>query len=207
MRTSSGFRIQGVRADGSAWTCEAGMVVNCLWEGRLELDEQMGVLPKRKWVYRLRYRLLGQLSPELAGLPSFTIVLGPYGDVVVYPQREAYMSWYPACMQGWCTTLTPPPAWEDACNGQADDRLTRPIVRDALAALDTIIPGILRSRVEVVDAGIICSWGESDISDPGSELHNRFDIGVQSYDGYHSVNTGKFTCAPLFAQQLVEAIR
>jgi hypothetical protein len=117
VRTSAGFRVSGVRSDGSAWTREAGLVVNCLWEGRLELDRQMGVIPQRNWVYRLKYRLLGELSRNLVGLPSFTMVLGPYGDIVAYPSTRTYISWYRACMQGWSTTLTPPPSWEGACNG------------------------------------------------------------------------------------------
>jgi hypothetical protein len=207
VRTSAGFRVEGVQADGSGWTREAGIVVNCLWEGRLALDHQMGLIPRRKWVYRLKYRLLGELSRNLVGLPSFTMVLGPYGDIVVYPSALAYMSWYPACMRGWCTTLTPPPAWESVCNGEADSKLTLPIAQEALAAFDCIVPGILSSKIEAVDAGIICSWGESDISDPESELHERFEVGVQSYDGYYSIDTGKFTCAPFFAQQFLNAIR
>jgi len=207
MRTSAGFRVEGVHVDGFAWTREAHIVVNCLWEGRLALDHQMGVIPRRKWVYRLKYRLLGELSSNLAGLPSLTMVLGPYGDIVVYPSEQAYISWYPACMRGWSTTLVPPPAWESVCKGDADSKLTLPIVQETLAAFGCIVPGILSSKIEAVDAGIICSWGESDISDPESELHERFDIGVQSYDGYYSIDTGKFTCAPFFAQQFLNAIR
>ena len=76
MRTSAGFRLDGVQPDGCAWTREAEIVVNCLWEGRLALDHQLGVIPRRKWVYRLKYRLLGELSRNLIGLPSFTMVLG-----------------------------------------------------------------------------------------------------------------------------------
>jgi hypothetical protein len=207
VRTSAGFRVRGVQADGEPWTREAEIVVNCLWDGRLELDQQVGLLPRHKWVYRLKYRLLGELSRSLSGLPSFTMVLGPYGDIVVHPSAPAYLSWYPACMQGWSTALAPPPSWDSACNGQVDRKLMRPIVQEALAAFERIVPGILGSRIETVDAGIICSWGESDISDPASELHQRFDVGLHAHDGYYSIDTGKLTCAPLFARQLLDAIR
>jgi glycine/D-amino acid oxidase-like deaminating enzyme len=207
VRTSNGFRVTGTHTDGSEWTREAGIVVNCLWEGRLELDQQMGVLPQRKWVYRLKYRLLGELPQSLVHVPSLTMVLGPYGDIVIYPSAKTYISWYPACMRGWCSELTPPQAWESACAGQAESKLAAAITQEALTALDNVVPGILRSKVDVVDACIIFSWGESDISDPQSELHERFDIGVQSYDGYYSIDTGKFTCAPLFAQQFLNRIR
>jgi hypothetical protein len=140
-------------------------------------------------------------------LPSFTMVLGPYGDIVAYPSTRAYISWYRACMQGWSTTLTPPPSWEGPCNGQVNSEVTRPIVREALAAFDRIVPGLLSCNIDAVDAGIICSWGKSDITDPESELHERFDVGVRSYDGYYSIDTGKFTCAPFFAQQFLSMIR
>jgi hypothetical protein len=76
----------------------------------------------------------------------------------------------------------------------------------ALEAISSILPGIERSCIDTVDAGIIFCWGSSDIDDPNSELHERHDIGVTARDGYFSINTGKFTCAPLFAQDLIEAI-
>jgi hypothetical protein len=206
MRTPQGFRVEGVRADGSRWTCEAGIVVNCLWEGRLQLDQQMNVIPQRPWVYRLKYRVLGELPVNLAQLPSLTMVLGSYGDLVVYPSTKTYISWYPACMKGWCTDLTPPRSWESVCAGQVERTSTLAIAQEALTAFNDIVPGILGSKVTVVDAGIIFSWGDSDISNPESELHERFDVGVQAYDGYYSIDTGKFTCAPFFARQFLDQI-
>ena len=56
-----------------------------------------------------------------------------------------------------------------------------------------------------VDAGVIFAWGATDISDRDSELHRR-DAGVESIDGYHSVNTGKLTTAPLFALDAADAV-
>jgi len=206
-RTPHGFRVEGARADGSGWTCEAGIVVNCLWEGRLRLDQQMGVIPRRRWVYRLKYRVFGELPVDLAQLPSLTMVLGSYGDVVVYPSAKAYISWYPTCMKGWCTDLAPPRSWESICAGQVERELAAAVAHEALTAFNDIVPGILGSKVTVVDAGIIFSWGDSDISDPESELHERFDVGVQAYDGYYSIDTGKLTCAPFFARQLLQKLR
>lgn len=206
-RTSRGFLVEGVTEDGAMWRREAGAVVNCLWEGRLRLDEQMGMAPVRKWVYRLKYRLLGALPADLAALPSLTLTLGPFGDIVVNPTRPTYMSWYPASMRGWCTDRDPPALWDAACNGRLDPRSATAISTEVLEAFDHIIPGIRRSRIDVVDAGIIFSWGESDISDPASGLHERHDIGVHVHDGYFSIDTGKFTCAPLFARSLLDVIR
>ena len=43
---------------------------------------------------------------------------------------------------------------------------------------------------------------KTDIDDVNSELHRRFDIGVHESDGYYSIDTGKFTSAPFFANKL-----
>ena len=60
--------------------------------------------------------------------------------------------------------------------------------------------------MRAVDAGVIFSWGQTDITDPASGLHRRDETGVQSADGYHSVNTGKLTTAPLFAVDAADRV-
>jgi hypothetical protein len=50
-----------------------------------------------------------------------------------------------------------------------------------------------------VKGGVIVAWGATDIYDPASELHRRFEIGVTSTGGFHSVDPGKLTMAPYFA--------
>jgi hypothetical protein len=55
-------------------------------------------------------------------------------------------------------------------------------------------------------AGTIFAWGSTDIDDPKSDLHERRAIGVRAYDGYFSIDTGKLTCAPLFADQLAKQL-
>jgi len=207
-RTPSGFRAEGSTATGESWRREADILVNCLWEDRLRLDETMGLRPSRPWVYRLKYRLLGELPPPLANLPSLTFVLGPYGDIATYPASPTYMNWYPACLQGWSDDLAPPPAWNEPCDGRVTAAAAAEITRQALSALDRIVPGLAGSRIDRVDAGVIFSWGEShiDVDDPGSELHQRHAIGVHAHDGYFSIDTGKFTCAPLFASHLLDAL-
>jgi hypothetical protein len=49
--------------------------------------------------------------------------------------------------------------------------------------------------------GWISAWGSSGIEDPTSELHQRHDIGVHSLGTYHSIDTGKWTTAPLLAAE------
>jgi hypothetical protein len=49
---------------------------------------------------------------------------------------------------------------------------------------------------------VIFAWGDRDIDDHASELHSRDAVGVHDHDGYYSIDTGKLTTAPLFAQRL-----
>ncbi len=202
--TPAGFRVEGVDAVGHAWASEAGMVVNCLWEGRLTIDRGMGIDPPGSWIYRLKYRLLGELPEKLRDLPSLTMVLGPYGDVVVYDRGRVYLSWYPACLRGWSADLAPPLSWEAACNGTPASDERQDVMAQALSAFDAVIPGLGDCRIDTVDGGIIYSLGESDITDPSSRLHQRYAVGIREADGYFSIDTGKLTCAPLFATRLAE---
>jgi hypothetical protein len=175
-----------------------------LWDGRLALDRQLGIEPRRAFVMRLKYRLLGALAPALSGMPSATMVVGPYGDVVTYPDGAAYFSWYPTCMRGWSQTVEPPAEWDAACAGNPSESAAKSVARETMDALERLMPGISASRIDVVDAGVIYSWGETDIHDYASALHQRHEIGFTAHDGYYSIDTGKFTCAPLFAHELAE---
>ena len=51
-----------------------------------------------------------------------------------------------------------------------------------------------------VRGGYISAWGKSGIADPRSGLHSRAEIGVTSLQGFHSVNSGKYTTAPLYGE-------
>jgi len=203
--TPAGFRVAGDAAKGP-WTLDGEIVVNCCWDGRLALDAELGLAPQRPWVHRLKYRLLGQLPDELAHLPSLTFVLGPYGDIVVTLRRPTYVSWYPACMRGWSSQVVPPGEWEAACAGYARRETTEAIASRALREFADVIPGLDRFRVTHVDAGVIFSWGSTDINETWSELHLRHEIGLGQRDGYFSIDTGKLTTAPLFARALGAAV-
>ena len=200
-RTADGYRLEGVTVDGEVWSRRAPVVVNCLWESRMRLDAQLGFAPARRWVHRLKYRLLGRLPAVLGALPSFTLVLGPFGDVVTWPSGRVYLSWYPTCLRGWCSELAVPDSWQAPCNGTVAPQTAREITRHALAALDRILPGLGAATIDTVDAGIITAWGETDITDPESGLHARHEVGPWARDGWISVDTGKLTTAPLFATQ------
>ena len=98
------------------------------------------------------------------------------------------------------------PDWAAACTGRLPRAEQQALGRRVLAAFDRLVPGLAQAEVRTVDAGVIFSWGHTDITDPASVLHRRDETGVTSVDGYHSVNTGKLTTAPLFAMDTADRV-
>jgi hypothetical protein len=85
------------------------------------------------------------------------------------------------------------------------------VATGTLAALSEIVPVLGTLTFDdledlVVKGGVIVAWGETDIYDPASELHQRYRIGVTSRDGFHSVDPGKLTMAPFFADVCADRI-
>jgi glycine/D-amino acid oxidase-like deaminating enzyme len=179
-------------------------VVNALWNDRLRIDAEVGLRPTRPWLHRYK------LAVHVAGadgrtLPSTTILLGEYGDIVDFGGRRYYFSWYPDCKLG---------AWRDTAPPDFAPTVTDDIRRRAfdatMAALSGIVPSVgsldLTTAKVDVEGGYIFAWGSTDIADPQSGLHCRSDIGVHSHGRYHSINTGKYGMAPYFAEQIADRI-
>ena len=87
------------------------------------------------------------------------------------------------------------------------------IARLALQALGDELSQLVPPRAALqpaepreVGAGVIFAWGERDIDDPVSGLHERAAIGPEFRDGYVTVNTGKLTTAPLFADEVARRL-
>jgi hypothetical protein len=78
----------------------------------------------------------------------------------------------------------------------------------AFARLVMPMRGFHRGLFEeaIVAGGIILAAGETDIDDPMSRLHTRNAVGVRSVDGYHSVDTGKYTLAPMYAMEIADRV-
>ena len=197
-RVADGFLLEG---DGVAgpWRLGAGQVVNAAWERRLAIDRQLGLEPPPLLLHRLKYRVIARLPRELRSGPSVTMVLGRYGDVVVRDDGTAYLSWYPAGLQGWSDAIEPPEAWDAPGRGEVPREVAHRIATSTLAGIDSWYPGMGRSEPLAVDAGAIVALGRSDVDDAGSGLHDRSHIGVTSSGGWHSVDPGKLTTAPCFA--------
>jgi glycine/D-amino acid oxidase-like deaminating enzyme len=181
-------------------------VVNALWDGRLAINEALGFRANRAWLHRLKYGVSFRLPPNVRRPPSATVILGPFGEVVTYGDGIIYLTWYPDCLKAICTDVTPPD-WDT----YPPEPLRSRIIRGTYCALSAIV-GTLReldgeSLPEVsVKGGAIVAWGETDIYDPASELHRRFEIGVTSEGRFHSVDPGKLTMAPYFAEICAERI-
>jgi hypothetical protein len=175
-------------------------VVNALWEGRFAINETRGLRPDRPWLHRLKYGVSFRL-PRGANLSSSaTFVSGPFGEVVSYADGLTYLTWYPVCLQGISRDVTPPewptyPA-EPLRSGLLEGTLKA--MAQFVHCLRALNPGELEDVT--VKGGVIVAWGETDIDDPASELHRRFEIGVTSTGRFHSVDPGKLTMAPYFAE-------
>lgn len=178
------------------------VVVNTLWDGRLAIDATRNIHPGRTWIHRFKHGV--RFSSAARGcLPCVTLVLGPFGDLVDYGEGQFYLSWYPTCMTASSKSLIPP-GWQ----AEPADPVRSEIITDSFTAMAEIIPGLHGARPEhvAVRAGVIVAWGSSDIDDQTSELHRRHEIGVHSYDRYHSIDAGKLTMVPYFAEICADRI-
>ena len=181
-------------------------VVNALWDGRFKLNEALGFRANRPWLHRLKYGVSFRLPPGVRPPPSATFVLGPFGEVVTYGDGIIYLTWYPEVLRAISTDVTPPD-WDT----YPPEPLRSRIITGTLRALSAIMPSLSELDAErlpeaTVKGGAIVAWGKTDIYDPASELHRRFEIGVTSEGRFHSVDPGKLTMAPYFAQICAERI-
>jgi hypothetical protein len=179
-------------------------VVNALWEDRLRVDDGVGLRPDRPWLhrYKLAVHVSGAAGPAL---PSTTLLLGEFGDIAEFAGGRRYLSWYPACKLGEWRALRP------ADIAPTIDAATRRrAFEGTVQALAAIVPSmesmdLSGARIEV-EGGYIFAWGRTGIDDPHSELHRRCDIGLHGAGRYHSIDTGKYSMAPYFADLLAERI-
>jgi hypothetical protein len=179
-------------------------VVNALWDGRLAIDATLGLRPRRPWLHRFKYGVRFRTRAEAQ--VSATIVLGPFGEVVNYRDGTIFLTWYPTCLLDRSDRLAPPD-WPMS----PDEPLRSKIISGTFEALAKIVPALRNVEPESlrdasVAGGVIVAWGETDIDDPRSELHQRFAIGVTSTRQYHSVDPGKLTMIPHFATVCAERI-
>jgi hypothetical protein len=181
-------------------------VINALWDGRLAINEALGLRPSRPWLHRLKYGVSFCLPKDTKSPPSATFVSGPFGEVVTYNDGLIYLTWYPVCLLALCGD-TAPPDWPTYPDEPLRSELLNGTL-DAMAEFVVSLRGLIPEELlnVKVKGGAIVAWGETDIYDPKSELHRRYEIGVTSNRKFHSVDPGKLTMAPYFAQVCADRI-
>lgn len=182
------------------------VVVNALWDGRLALDAQVGLMDVAPWTYRLKHAIFLK-SNAGSNIPSVTIIQGAYGDLVCFGHGNYYLSWYPVCKRGFATNGICPPDW----NRNLSKREAEQMTVDALQNLSGYIPALGAINMKNIEnlsvlGGVIYAHGKTDVMDPQSGLHNRYQPAIQSKGSYYSVNPGKYTLCPYFANQVADQI-
>jgi hypothetical protein len=179
-------------------------VINATWEDRLRLDRSAGLPLDSPWLWRLKYLLRAKRPRSGRQLPSCTVVLGAFGDLVTFDD-ELYLSWYP---DGCVASTSEVEFLTDEMLEHAERQALAPRMQEALGS---IVPGLRNFPLQgEVVGGLIFAHGAGPITDLSSGLHERFRIGVKTFGSdrnYHSVNTGKLTTAPLFAVEVADRVR
>jgi len=172
-------------------------IINCLWEDRIPIDRSIGIVPPRPSMVRYKAAICG--SVKNISFPSATLITGAYGDIVNHNDGSFYLSWYPVCKQGESLGEN---------YSEIEQRVAsmdkREIIRSSVAEISKYIPqadDLLSAEKVQVGGGYIVAWGESDIHDHGSQLHQRHMIGPEIHDRWVSVDTGKYCTAPMFGVQ------
>ena len=201
----AGIAVEIAQAKG-AFSARYDHVVNALWGGRMAVDATIGIQPKRRWLHRFKYGIRIHAVDRAGLVPSTTIVLGQFGDIVRFPNDDLYLSWYPVCLGGMSSDLLPP----DWPREPKEPRSRVLFVKrfQALSSICPVLGGFDRTDLctVTVRGGDIIAWGSTDIDEINSELHARFDIGPFSTGRYHSIDTGKYCVAPMFALEVADQI-
>jgi glycine/D-amino acid oxidase-like deaminating enzyme len=180
-------------------------VVNSSWQSRLALDATLGLAHHRTEFHRYKLALHATGLEGTGDVPTITLMLGAFGDIVNFGNGRLYLSWYPACR-------LPLPSGDVPSDPEATltDEARMTVARASLEALAAVVPAVRSVSVAAdrlaVRGGHILAWGTTDISDPDSGLHARHAIGVRSDRGYHSIDTGKYGMAPLHAVTVARRI-
>lgn len=184
-------------------------VINCLWEQRMRFDREIGLIEQRPFFIRykatVRFYIPRLNKTPLKSLNSVTYITGPFGDVVNYQNGYLYLSWYPFSK-----------LYESASDELKEFEARRSQLNKAefihksikrLSEFNPVLSNLHQyEKQAVVGGGYIVAWGNSDIDDEDSELHQRHDIGVHQKDNWLSLDTGKLTTAPLLGVEAANII-
>jgi hypothetical protein len=177
-------------------------MINALWHGRLAIDVTAGLLPARGWSHRYRVSAFVRTDRPIV-YPSVIVAAGAFGDVKNYTDRDFYLSWYPAGLMAEGQAIEPP------APGAHLSRKTD-IARAIEEGLASALPGVREifaaaERVDI-EGGYVFAMGEGSLADANASLHRRDRFGVTRRGRYISVDTGKYSSAPLLAHEITAAL-
>ncbi len=199
----SGKLVCTFRLGGASFAEPYDQVVNTLWHGRLAIDASLGLAPPSAWLFR--YKLGGRLNTPIGPetVPSLTIALGPFGDIVNLGGEGVYFCWYPTGLLGTSRELTPPD-WDLSVPSAEQQE----VLHRSYETLRTLCPPLGSLHYGDVEpcGGVIFAWGQTDIDHHDSGLHARHEIGIHSVKNYHSINTGKYTMVPYLGYKAAERV-
>jgi hypothetical protein len=179
------------------------VVVNALWNGRLEIDLAAGMKPETGWSNRYRLCVFARTRDDV-NVRSAVIAVGPFGDIKNYNGRDFYLSWYPTGLvaENNAIALEKP---QPLTAGGKDK-----FIADVRAGLESIMPPtaqIFEAAEEFrVEGGFVFALGRGSIGNPRSTLHRRDRFGIRRHGGYFSIDTGKYSTAPWLAENLAKEI-
>ena len=174
--------------------------INCLWEERIRFDEMLDIITARSPLTRYKATInFYQQKNGYRDIPSTTLVIGPFGDVVNYGNGNYYLSWYPSCKIGESITTDLTDLKNQVLGINKPD-----LIRNSIDSLARYLPSVIDFKKiadkAILGGGYICGWGKTDITDIDSGLHNRSAIGIEVFKHWISVNTGKYCTAPLYGK-------
>jgi hypothetical protein len=217
------------RRNGEPLSGRYSCVANCLWDDKLRVDRTAGIPDQGKWLLRYKATITLTLpAPSPRRIPSATGILGSYGDVVNHDNGSYYLSWYPLCKVAQTTDgdgrklhdmvhtgiisrgvrrmLSGSPSMAKRVASLAH----RKFVRDNIKAMAAYVPALdhlLHNYGHcAVGGGVIVARGATDIDDPKSYLHQRSAVGPVAHGAYITIDTGKYSTAPLFAMEAADTI-
>jgi hypothetical protein len=176
------------------------VVVNALWEGRSAIDAKRGLSSP---LLSYRYRVSAFAQIDACELPNFVIATGPFGDFKNYGS-SLYLSWYPTgLLVDEIAQFAP-----EAPRVSPEKKLA--IANTTIRNLAEFIPDIARlketAHAWTVQGGWVVARGKGPLSELSSGLHRRDLFGIQRLGSYFSVDVGKYSMAPLLAEQIVNEV-
>src|SRR5262249_36012103 len=91
------------------------------------------------------------------------------------------------------------------------DPLRSPIITETFPALSQIVPSLSGLNTEMLPDPMfkgdsIVSCVKTDIYDPATSLHRRFELCATTDGSFNAIDTGKLTMAPYLAEVCAERI-